>query len=318
MIRNETTLDIPYSEEEKEELSHCELCPRKCGVDRLNGERGYCKCGAGIEVSAVCNHKGEEPVIVGKKGICNVFFAHCNLQCVYCQNNQISCNGTAVKSPFTSFDSLIQKIECVLSESENIIGFVSPTHQLPLMKAVIRTLHQKGLHPRTVYNTNAYDSCGQLRKLEGLVDVYLPDYKYADKLLARQLSQAPDYPARALDAIAEMYRQKGCSLLTDKDERIESGLIVRHLVLPSQEENSKRVLEALSDISLNLNVSLMSQYTPMGLMEQDYLNRRLTRQEYERVTDYFYGLGLHKGFFQDLSSQGCLVPDFDKGTWSGE
>ncbi len=283
------TSGIPYTEEEKAELSRCKLCPRACGADRLNGEKGYCNCGAGIEVSSVCNHKGEEPAIVGEKGICNVFFAHCNLQCVYCQNKQISRNDTPIKSPFTGFDELIRKIESVLSESENVIGFVSPTHHIPLMKAIIRTLNRKGLYPKTVYNTNAYDNCEQLRK---------------------------NYPDKALEAIREMYRQKGSSLLTDKDERIESGLIVRHLIIPSQEENSKKVLETLSDISLNLNISLMSQYTPMGQMKQDYLNRRLTQEEYERITEYFYAVGLHKGFFQDLSSQDNLVPDFDNDTWS--
>lgn len=311
------TSGIPYTEEEKAELSRCELCPRTCGADRLNGEKGYCNCGAGIEVSSVCNHKGEEPAIVGEKGICNVFFAHCNLQCVYCQNKQISRNDTPIKSPFTSFDELIRKIESVLSESENVIGFVSPTHHIPLMKAIIRTLNRKGLYPKTVYNTNAYDNCEQLRKLESMIDVYLPDYKYADSNLAKELSQAKNYPDKALEAIREMYRQKGSSLLTDKDERIESGLIVRHLIIPSQEENSKKVLETLSDISLNLNISLMSQYTPMGQMKQDYLNRRLTQEEYERITEYFYAVGLHKGFFQDLSSQDNLVPDFDNDTWSG-
>lgn len=312
------TSDIPYNEEELEELSHCSLCPRACGVDRLNGEKGYCNCGAGIEISSVCKHKGEEPTIVGKKGICNVFFTHCNLQCVYCQNKQISRNGIPAKNPFISFDELIQKIESVLSESENVIGFVSPTHHIPLMKAIIRTLNQKSLHPKTVYNTNAYDSCKQLKKLESIIDVYLPDYKYADSNLAKELSQAKDYPENALEAIREMYRQKGSSLLTDKDEKIESGLIVRHLVLPSQEENSKKVLDALSDISLNLNISLMSQYTPIEQMKQDYLNRRLSQEEYDNITEYFYAIGLHKGFFQDLSSQDNLIPNFDNDTWSGK
>lgn len=308
--------EIPYTEEEKEALRHCELCPRKCGVNRLEGEKGFCNCGCGLEITMVCNHKGEEPILSGEKGICNVFFSHCNLQCVYCQNKQISSNKASVFHPFKTFDELIEKIKNTLHESENVLGFVSPSHHQMLMKAIIRRLHEEGFYPKTIYNTNAYDNPSALRKLEGIIDIYLPDYKYTDPDLAKQLSKAEDYPRQALDAIKEMYRQKGSSLLTDSENRIESGLIVRHLVLPSKTENSKRVLDNLCDISFNLNISLMSQYAPLEQMDFDFLNSRLTQDEYDEVCDYFFSIGLHKGFFQELSSQDNLVPDFEKGTWS--
>lgn len=308
--------EIPYTEEEKEALRHCELCPRKCGVNRLEGEKGFCNCGCGLEIAMVCNHKGEEPILSGEKGICNVFFSHCNLQCVYCQNKQISSNKVSVFHPFKTFDELIEKIKTTLLQSENVLGFVSPSHHQMLMKAIIRRLHEEGFYPKTIYNTNAYDNPSALRKLEGIIDIYLPDYKYTDPDLAKQLSKAEDYPHQALDAIKEMYRQKGSSLLTDSENRIESGLIVRHLVLPSKKENSKRVLDNLCDISFNLNISLMSQYAPLEPLDFDFLNSRLTQDEYDEVCDYFFSIGLHKGFFQELSSQDNLVPDFEKGTWS--
>lgn len=308
--------EIPYTEEEKEALRHCELCPRKCGVNRLEGEKGFCNCGCGLEIAMVCNHKGEEPILSGEKGICNVFFSHCNLQCVYCQNKQISSNKASVFHPFKTFDELIEKIKTTLRQSENVLGFVSPSHHQMLMKAIIRRLHEEGFYPKTIYNTNAYDNPSALRKLEGIIDIYLPDYKYTDPDLAKQLSKAEDYPRQALEAITEMYRQKGSSLLTDSENRIESGLIVRHLVLPSKTENSKRVLDNLCDISFNLNISLMSQYAPLEPLDFDFLNSRLTQEEYDEVCDYFFSIGLHKGFFQELSSQDNLVPDFEKGTWS--
>jgi putative pyruvate formate lyase activating enzyme len=235
---------------------------------------------------------------------------------VYCQNKQISANNNSVFHPFKTFDELIEKIKTTLHESENVLGFVSPTHHQMLMKAIIRRLHEEGLHPKTIYNTNAYDNPAALRKLEGIIDIYLPDYKYTDSDLAKQLSKAADYPQRALEAITEMYRQKGSSLLTDSENKIESGLIVRHLILPSQIENSKRVLDNLSDISFNLSVSLMSQYAPLEQMDIDFLNSRLSQEEYDEVCDYFYSIGLHKGCFQELSSQDTLIPDFEKGSWS--
>lgn len=317
-------LEVPYNEEEKNALRNCCLCPRKCGVNRLEGEKGFCNCGAGVEVALVCNHKGEEPVLSGERGICNVFFYHCNLQCVYCQNVQISRNTSDIKpfgedgSGFSRFEKLIEQIKQVLSESENVLGFVSPTQHIPLMRAIIRRLHEQGLHPTVVYNTNGYDSVEQLRSLCDVIDVYLPDYKYSDADLSRRLSAVGDYPDRALEAIREMYRQKGSSVLTDREDKIESGLIVRHLVLPEKEQNSFGCLRNLSWISTSLTVSLMSQYAPVGQMNEDFLNRKLTQEEYDRVTDYFFETGFHKGFVQDVSSQDLLVPDFETGQWKGQ
>lgn len=308
--------DIPYTEEEKQLLRHCELCPRKCGANRLEGEKGFCNCGVGLEIAMICNHKGEEPIICKERGICNVFFSHCNLQCVYCQNKQISDNKTCVKQAFDSFEQVIEKIIEVLKESENVLGFVSPTQHQMLMKAIIREIRKRGYNPITIYNTNAYDNPQMINQLEEYVNVYLPDYKYALNSLSSLLSRAEDYPQMAFENIKEMYRQKGNSILTDGDGNLESGLIVRHLVLPNQLDNTRQVLENITDISFNLTVSLMSQYAPNEEYPHSFLNRPLSQQEYDEACDMFQNLGLHKGYFQALTSQNNLVPDFDKGTWS--
>lgn len=201
--------NIPYDEYELSLLSSCELCPRKCKVNRLKGEKGFCNTDAGINISLVCNHNGEEPVLCGEKGICNVFFTHCNLQCLYCQNKQISDNKKEVKSSYNDFETLIEDIKKVLKESENVLGFVSPTHNIPLMRAIVRRLNSDGFYPKIVYNTNAYDNVEVLKDLEEIVNIYLPDYKYSDNLLAKELSLAENYPQMALNAIKEMYCQKG-------------------------------------------------------------------------------------------------------------
>lgn len=298
-------LNIPYDEYEKKLLSSCELCPRKCKVNRLKGEKGFCNQDANINISLICNHKGEEPVICKEKGICNIFFTHCNLQCIYCQNKQISNNKIKVESAYNDFEQVIKEIKKVLSESENTIGFVSPTHNIPLMRAIIRRLHSEGIFPQIIYNTNAYDNPKRLKEIEELIDIYLPDYKYSDSLLAKELSIAEDYPQKALEAIKEMYRQKG-----------NRGIIIRHLVLPTKIENSKNALLNISDISLNLRISLMSQYTPCEKHKQEYLNQYLDSKDYEQICDYFYQIGLSNGWFQDPSSADNLVPDFETNTWS--
>lgn len=297
--------NIPYDDYELNLLSSCQLCPRNCKVNRLKGEKGFCQTDASLNVALVCNHKGEEPSLSGEKGICNVFFSHCNLQCTYCQNKQISNNKNETKNSYNSFEDLILEIKKVLEESENVIGFVSPTHSIPLMRAIIRTLNSQGIYPKIIYNTNAYDKVETLRDLEEFVDIYLPDYKYSDNQLAKELSIAENYPEIALKAIQEMYRQKG-----------KKGVIVRHLILPTQINNSKKALWNLSDISFNLNISLMSQYTPCEHYKQEYLNQYLNEKEYQEVCDYFYEIGLSQGLFQELSSQNNLVPDFDSNSWS--
>ena len=288
----------------------CSLCPRHCGTNRAD-TLGFCQSASIPEAATICVHKGEEPPICGQRGICNVFFTHCNLQCIYCQNYDIS-SSPAPTARYVGVEAIVEAIVQTLQQSENIVGFVTPSHYADSIPAIVAGLHARGLEPTIVYNTGGYDSVETLRMLEPYVDIYLPDFKYMDSDIARRYSHAPDYPAVALAALKEMYRQKGSALHTDDNDMAYRGIIVRHLVLPGHIDNSKAVLESIADLSLNLHVALMAQYFPPmdGLPEP--LNRCLTQEEYDQVTDYFYALGLHRGWVQELSAQESFRPDFSK------
>ena len=245
-----------------EQLASCKICPRNCGVDRLNGKIGVCGSGPGFEISSICIHTGEEPAIIGNNGICNVFFSHCNLSCIYCQNYQISSKPVEKSGQLTQFYEAIHSITRILDSGCKSVGFVSPTHFIPHVKAIIETLRLQGYNPIFVYNTNGFDSVEEIRLLENYINVYLPDYKYSDNNLARKLSKVSDYKQTALLAIKEMYRQKGSTLITNEDGYAENGLIIRHLVLPGYIENSLVALREIADISTSIAVSLMAQYFP--------------------------------------------------------
>jgi putative pyruvate formate lyase activating enzyme len=294
------------------ELADCRCCPRQCGVNRLAGELGYCRLDAGWNVASVCLHRGEEPAVSGQVGICNIFFAHCNLQCRFCQNHQISRNTTP--APDLTPEQIITQVEGLLDQGAHAVGFVSPSHVLPQMEAIILTLRDRGRSPVFVFNTNAYDQLENLRRLEGSVDVYLPDLKYADSRLAREWSDAPDYPEVARRALLEMYRQKGADLVLDEQGRVRSGLIVRHLVLPGQLENTRQCLRFLAEaLSPQVHVSLMSQYTPTPEVHgHPELGRTLRPEEYAGIVDEMDRLGMENGWIQELSSAHYYQPDFTR------
>jgi len=290
----------------------CRLCPRRCGARRGDGQLGYCQTGAGYEIGAICVHRGEEPAIGGSRGICNVFFAHCNLQCVYCQNHQISRNrGTAIAHALT-LEQVVARVEAFLAQGVRAVGFVSPSHCLPQMRAIIRALRRRQHRPVFVMNTNAYDDPDALAALEGEIDVYLPDLKYTDAALAARLSDAPDYPDAAAQALTEMYRQKGSRLALDADGLATSGLIVRHLVLPGHIENSLACLRWIADhLSTDVHLSLMAQYRPTPAVAGDpHLGRTLAPEEYQRVLGEMERLGFWRGWTQALASPGSYSPDF--------
>jgi putative pyruvate formate lyase activating enzyme len=293
-------------------LSHCTLCPRECGTDRISGALGYCKSDAGFNISTICIHKGEEPVISGKKGICNIFFPHCNLQCVYCQNHDISRNSGAIYAEQLSYKEVIDRICETLEQTENIVGFVSPSHYIPQMMTIIQGLHKVGKRPVIVYNTNGYDKAATLRMLEGLIDVYLPDFKYLDEGIAFDYSDARNYPEIATAALKEMYRQKGSTLIVNDEGIAESGIIIRHLVLPGAVDQSIEVLKHIAEeFSPKLHISLMAQYFPTGLVSgHPLLNRTITASEYNKVVDAFHKLGFYHGWVQDLESHASFRPDF--------
>lgn len=253
-------------------------------------------------------------------GVCNVFFGHCNLRCVYCQNVQISRNETVVKQGAWTLTQVVEQIVALLATGVDRLGFVSPSHMAPQMVAIIEALNRQGYHPLVVYNSNGYDRVETLRALEAWVDVYLPDYKYSDALLAGQWSGAADYPAVAAAALREMYRQKGNLLHLDDDGLAERGMIVRHLVLPGAVDNSLGVLRFLAEeLSNKITLSLMSQYQPIAeVAGHELLGRNLLPEEYARVVAEMDRLGFDNGWVQEFASADHYNPDFDCESPFGE
>lgn len=291
----------------------CGCCPRHCAADRI-ATLGFCQAPLAPEVASVCVHGGEEPPLTGRKGVCNVFFAHCNLQCCYCQNLDISRGKVASDKIFYhTIDDVVSRIEALLPLCENILGFVSPSHYVDTIPVIVQRLHDDGFRPTVVYNSNGYDDVDSLRRVEPYIDVYLPDMKYQDSALALRLSHVADYPERAGEALLEMCRQKGSGLLCDEQGMAFRGIIVRHLVLPGEVDNSLRVLDWLADhLPMNLHVSLMAQYyPPQGADLPGSLSRTLTVEEYERVVAHYQSLGFYNGWVQELSSNESYRPHFE-------
>lgn len=294
------------------DIGNCTCCPRGCNADRTSEKLGWCKSGDRIVISSICAHRGEEPVLSGRHGICNIFFAHCNMQCIYCQNFQISRNHTSGHG-FTRLEDVLSEVESILSAGARGVGFVSPSHSIPQMLDIIGALNARGHRETYVYNSNGYDKAEVIRHLEGTMGVYLPDLKYMDERLGREYSDTPDYPAIATAAIKEMYRQKGANILLGDDDVIHSGLIIRHLVLPGHIENSKAVLRWIADeLSPSVHISLMSQYYPTpAVKNHPQLGRTLHPDEYEEVVAEFERLGFWRGWVQELGSPHNYRPDFD-------
>ncbi len=304
-----------YDQDDRMLLEYCTLCPRGCRVNRFKGASGYCGMDAGLNISSICIHNGEEPVIGGEKGICNIFFAGCNMHCIYCQNHEISRPGKVCRNERNGFEQVLDRIEEILSSGIEALGFVSPSHLVPQAKAIIRGVHDRGIRPTIIYNTNSYDKVGTLRSIGDLIDVYIPDYKYVTADLAKKYSDTYDYPVVALQALKEIYFQKGSSLRTDDNGRAENGMLIRHLVLPGHTEESRKVLHSIADeLSTGVHLSLMSQYHPTELVRDDkILNRALYRSEYEFVVETMYELGFRNGYIQEMDSNENYRPDFSKG-----
>lgn len=301
-----------YNEEEINLLERCKLCPRECMADRFKGGTGYCGSDAGMNVASVCIHRGEEPSISGTQGICNIFFSGCNLRCIYCQNHEISRSVSLPMRKLMDLQDVIASVTTILDKGINRVGFVSPSHVVPQVKAIIRVLIDRGYKPVTVYNTNSYDRPETIRDLEGMIDVYLPDLKYVTPEIALEYSDAADYPEVALAAIKEMYYQKGSALLTADDGLAERGMLIRHLVLPGHAEESRKVLRKIADeLSTGVHISLMSQYHPVNLVRDHHLlSRHLYKEEYDSVVREMEALGFRNGWVQDMDSFQNYRPDF--------
>lgn len=291
--------------------SNCNLCPRNCGVNRARGQMGVCGQTDRLKVARAALHFWEEPCISGEAGSGAVFFSGCSLRCVYCQNSAIAQGGVGKE---ISVSRLAEKFFELEAQGANNINLVTAGHFVPQVIAALTQAKAGGLRIPIVYNTSSYEHVETLRRLEGYVDIYLPDFKYMEGALAERYSHAKDYPAVAKAAIAEMVRQSGPVRIHEETGLAERGTIVRHLVLPGQAEDSKKILfylyQAYGD---DIFVSIMNQYTPLAPM-RDYpeLNRRVTEAEYDAVVDYAIEIGIENGFIQEgETAKESFIPSFD-------
>lgn len=283
----------------------CNACPRGCNVDR-EVSLGYCKSPEKFKLARASLHYWEEPCISGKNGSGAIFFSGCNLGCVFCQNYEIShgCKGVEV-----SDDKLIDIMKRLVDECANNINFVNPTHY---SLQLLRVLEKYKPPVPIVYNTSGYDSVETLKMLDGAVDIYLPDFKYIRPEKALKYSKAEDYPQVAEEALAEMKRQVGEDVF-DENGIMQRGMIIRHLVLPSNTNSSISALDYLAENFGNTYISVMAQYVPCGdLTEYKEINRPLTQREYDKVVNHIFDLGLQKIFVQELEAASDeFIPDFD-------
>jgi putative pyruvate formate lyase activating enzyme len=293
-------------------LASCDICPRECGVNRLEGETGFCRSAHQPIVSSVCAHHGEEPVLSGSRGSGAIFFGNCNMRCVYCQNHQISQDpknqqryevGTRVLAEHMLY--LQEDLKC------HNINLVTPSHFVPQMVLAVLEAVPMGLRLPLVYNTSSYDSVQSLRELDGIISIYLADLRYASDRWGRRFSRVPDYVARSRAAIREMYRQVG-DLKVDSEGIAQKGLIIRHLILPNGLAGSEDSLGWLvGEVSSTITVSIMSQYYPAHRAPQyPLLARKILPEEYAGVTALIDRLGIVNGWVQEMDAAENYLPDF--------
>lgn len=325
-------------------MKKCDLCPRRCGADRLSGDTGYCGQTAEIRAARAALHMWEEPCISGSNGSGAVFFSGCAMKCIFCQNHDIAASSSGRVISSERLSEIFLELQ---DKHANNINLVTPSHFVPQICLALKRAKNEGLHIPVVYNTSSYENVDTLRMLDGLIDVYLPDLKYMSSELSLRYSNAPDYFKTACSAISEMYRQVGTpefeieneydnvpessvynmehdhepASTADPDspdisesEIIKKGVIVRHLCLPGSTDDSKAVLKYLYDTyNDDIYVSIMNQYTPMStLLKDPLLGRRLSKDEYNDVVDFCISLGMENAFIQDGDTASeSFIPSFD-------
>lgn len=291
------------------DLSSCEMCPHKCKVNRNSNQLGRCKANSKVKLALASLHYYEEPCISGENGSGTVFFSNCNMKCKFCQNYKISWEG---KGRETSIQELADVFIDLQNKNANNINLVTPTIYVYQIIEAIKLAKEKGLNIPVIYNSNGYENIDTIKLLNGYIDVYLPDLKYFDDDIAIKYSGVKKYLENASNAIKEMYKQVGAPVLDDNG-LIKKGLIIRHLVLPNNIENSKKVLKWIKEnMDPNVYVSIMAQYFPCYIAKQmEDLNRKLTKEEYEEIENYVYELNIENGYMQDLGEhEEEYVPDF--------
>lgn len=289
---------------------NCLLCPRKCGINRSTGQTGVCGVSSEIKVARAALHYWEEPCISGKRGSGAVFFSGCSLHCVFCQNREIS-DGKEGK--VISKERLSDIFMELADKGANNINLVTPGQYIPDIVWAVNDAKSRGMKLPIIYNTSEYENVTELKLLEGIVDVYLPDFKYMDSTLSARYSRAKDYPSVAKQALSEMVRQQPDVVIDDATGLIQKGVIVRQLLLPGHVNDAKAVLKYLYDTYHDhVYISMMSQFTPIALKDYPEINRTVTRREYERLVDYALKIGITNAFIQEGDvAKDSFIPAFD-------
>ena len=295
-------------------LEKCEICPHKCKVNRTNNQVGRCKSKNTVKVAKASVHNFEEPCISKINGSGTVFFSNCNLNCVFCQNYEISQQGVGKEITIKELSEVFLKLQ---NENVNNINLVTPTSYVPQIVEAIKIAKSKGLKIPIVYNTNSYENVETLKLLEGYIDIYLPDLKYAENNLGKQYSNINNYFEIATKAIKEMYRQVG-NIEFDENGIAKKGIIIRHLVMPNHVENSKKVLQWIKDnMPDDIFVSVMNQYFPTyKAKEFKDINRKLTNREMKKIEEFIYSLNFKNGYIQDTEkNEQQYVPNWKDVTF---
>ena len=289
---------------------NCLLCPRKCGINRRTGQTGVCGVSSEIKVARAALHYWEEPCISGKRGSGAVFFSGCSLHCVFCQNREIS-DGKAGK--VISKERLSDIFMELADKGANNINLVTPGQYIPDIVWAVNDAKSRGMKLPIIYNTSGYENVTELKLLEGIVDVYLPDFKYMDSTLSARYSRAKDYPSVAKQALSEMVRQQPDVVIDDATGLIQKGVIVRQLLLPGHVNDAKAVLKYLNDTYHDhVYISMMSQFTPIALKDYPEINRTVTKREYERLVNYALEIGITNAFIQEGDvAKDSFIPAFD-------
>jgi putative pyruvate formate lyase activating enzyme len=289
---------------------NCLLCPRKCGINRRTGQTGVCGVSSEIKVARAALHYWEEPCISGKRGSGAVFFSGCSLHCVFCQNREISDGKEGKVISKERLSDIFMELE---GKGANNINLVTPGQYIPDIVWAVNDAKSRGMKLPIIYNTSGYENVTELKLLEGIVDVYLPDFKYMDSTLSAMYSRAKDYPSVAKQALSEMVRQQPDVVIDDATGLIQKGVIVRQLLLPGHVNDAKAVLKYLYDTYHDhVYISMMSQFTPIALKDYPEINRTVTRREYERLVDYALEIGITNAFIQEGDvAKDSFIPAFD-------
>ena len=290
------------------DLEKCTLCPRECKINRKY-KKGVCQAGISMKIARYSLHEWEEPCISGTNGSGTIFFTYCNLQCIFCQNYKISKEQIGQEISIEEFSNICLELQ---AKGAHNINLVTPTHYVPQIIEGIKKAKTNGLTIPIVYNTSGYEKKETIQKLKGIVDIYLPDFKYADNTLALKYSHAPKYFEYAKESLEEMINQVGENTY-DENGILKKGIIIRHLVLPGQLENTKQVLKYVHETYKDkITISIMNQYTPVRKFERfKNLNRTITEEEYDEIIDYALDLGITNAFIQEGETQKeSFIPEF--------